>query len=199
MTRFVNKRKDLNDEERLHLFMLLFKDFDGKKLIHGSITKNAELFGVSCKTVSRIWELGLKFIDDGEVVDLAKKLRKRVGQKQIHLDIEKLKEIPLRRRKTIVSLAHALGMSKSTVHRRIKDGVIRRHSSAIKPQLTDENKKARLRFCISMLQVQSSIDGGTKVKFMEIFDHVIIDEKWFYMSKETEKYYSSSNIVGSIR
>ncbi|GAA0144002.1 hypothetical protein LIER_04556 [Lithospermum erythrorhizon] len=166
MTRFVNKRKDLNDEERLHLFMLLFKDFDGKKLIHG-----------------------LKFIADGEVVNLAKKLRKRVGQKQIHMDIEKLKEIPLRRRKTVVCLAHSLGMSKSIVHQRIEDDVIRRHSSAIKPQLIDENKKVRLCFCISMLQVQSSIDGRTKVKFMVMFDHVIVDEKWFYMSKETEKYY----------
>ncbi|GAA0141214.1 hypothetical protein LIER_02409 [Lithospermum erythrorhizon] len=84
-------------------------------------------------------------------------------------------------------------MSKSTVHRRIKDGVIRHHSSAIKPQLIDENKKARLCFCISMLQVQSSIDGKTKVKFMEMFDHVIIDEKWFYMSKETEKYYLAAD------
>ncbi|GAA0150743.1 hypothetical protein LIER_09612 [Lithospermum erythrorhizon] len=84
-------------------------------------------------------------------------------------------------------------MFKSTVHRRIKNGVISQHSSAIKPQLTDENKKMRLRFCMSMIQVQSYIDGRTKVKFMEMFDHVVIDEKWFYMSKETEKYYLAAD------
>ncbi|KAG9147140.1 hypothetical protein Leryth_005383 [Lithospermum erythrorhizon] len=70
--------------------------------------------------------------------------------------MEKFKQILLHRHKTIASLAHALQISKSVVHRRVKEGIIRRHSSAIKPQLTDQNKETRLQFCLSMIQEQSS-------------------------------------------
>ncbi|KAJ6987693.1 hypothetical protein NC653_020829 [Populus alba x Populus x berolinensis] len=39
----------------------------------------------------------------------------------------------------------------STVYRRIKEGALRPHSNAMKPHLTEANKKARLEFCFSML------------------------------------------------
>nr|XP_009590283.1 uncharacterized protein LOC104087497 isoform X2 [Nicotiana tomentosiformis] len=76
----------------------------------------------------------------------------RVGRKQIHVDINMVKEIPLCRRTNIRSLARAMDMSTSTIFRRIKEGAIRPHTNAIKPHLTEENKKARLQFCLSMIE-----------------------------------------------
>ncbi|KAL3528176.1 hypothetical protein ACH5RR_012832 [Cinchona calisaya] len=80
----------------------------------------------------------------------------------------------------------ALGMAKSTLHRSVKEGAIRAHSNVIKPEFTTENMKSRLRFCLSM------IDPGTistNPMFMYMYNHIHIDEKWFFMTKTSEKFY----------
>ena len=78
------------------------------------------------------------------MVNTSNKLLKRVGRKRVEIDPSKIVEIPLRRRTNIRSMAKALNMLRSTLHRRIKEGVIRAHSNALKASLTDKNKKARL-------------------------------------------------------
>ncbi|KAH7841708.1 hypothetical protein Vadar_033271 [Vaccinium darrowii] len=52
--------------------------------------------------------------------------------------------------------------------------------------LSDEAKKARLRFCLSMLEPSSV---GIDPLFKSMYNYVHIDEKWFYMTKESEKIY----------
>nr|XP_043615805.1 uncharacterized protein LOC122587706 [Erigeron canadensis] len=69
------------------------------------------------------------------------------------------------------------------VHRRIKEGELQPHTNAIKPTLTEENKKARLEFCLSM------IPPSLSTPFYDMFNVVHIDEKWFYMSKPSKLYY----------
>ena len=49
-----------------------------------------------------------------------------------------------------------------------------------------ENKKVRLTFCLEKLK-QASL--STNPEFNEMFDVVHIDEKWFYQTKESERYY----------
>lgn len=83
-------------------------------------------------------------------------------------------------------MASALNMAKSTLHRRIKEGDIRAHTNAIKPFLTHENKKVRLTFSLEKLK-QASL--STNPEFDEMFNVVHIDEKWFYQTKESERYY----------
>lgn len=80
----------------------------------------------------------------------------------------------MRCRTNIRSLASALNMAKSTIHRRIEEGDMRSHSNAIKPQLTDGNKLARLAFCLQKLKHDSL---ATNPEFEEMFDVVHIDEK----------------------
>lgn len=77
-------------------------------------------------------------------------------------------------------------MSHSTLHRRVKEGTIRRHTNAIKPSLNDDNMKHRLRFCFSMLEIDT-LDH--EPKFVNMYNIVHIDEKWFYMTKKSENYY----------
>lgn len=68
-----------------------------------------------------------------------------------------MKDVAFRRRTNIKSLSVALVMSKTIVHRRVQDGNIRAHSNAVKPYLSDANKKARLELCLSM------VDEGTSL------------------------------------
>jgi len=100
--------------------------------------------------------------------------------------LNKIRELPLRQRTTIRSIAYALNISKSTLHRYRRLGHIRRHSNAIKPLLKEENKRARLQFCLSML------DGASLPHdpiFSRMHNIIYIDEKWFYMTKKYENYY----------
>ncbi|XP_076949649.1 uncharacterized protein LOC143622355 [Bidens hawaiensis] len=76
------------------------------------------------------------------------------------------------------------------MHRRIKDGALRPRTNAIKPDLTDENKKARLVFCLSM--VTRSLSNASPI-FHDIFNVIHIDEKWFYLSKLSKRYYLVPN------
>ncbi|KAL3334207.1 hypothetical protein AABB24_030785 [Solanum stoloniferum] len=72
------------------------------------------------------------------------------------------------------------------VFRRVKEGAIRPHTSAMKPHLTEENKKVRLRFCLSKID-QSTLHSN--FMFIDMFNYVHIGEKWFYLSKKSERYY----------
>jgi hypothetical protein len=63
--------------------------------------------------------------------------------------------------------------------------LLRRHSSSIKPYLTDANKKTWLKWCVDLIE-QGLVDD---LKFRDFFDFVFIHEKWFYLSQKSEKYY----------
>ncbi|WCJ44147.1 hypothetical protein M5689_024834 [Euphorbia peplus] len=100
--------------------------------------------------------------------------------------MESLKTIPLRRRTNIRSLSTALELPKSTVHLRIKEGNIRPHTNAIKPSILEQNIRSRLEFCLSMVDKDNL---NTSPSFINMHDRVHIDEKWFCISKTSQKYY----------
>nr|GLL39697.1 uncharacterized protein LOC109190808 isoform X1 [Ipomoea trifida] len=106
--------------------------------------------------------------------------------KRIEIKPEDVARIPLNRRTTIRTMASALNMSKTSLHRRVKEGSLKPHSNSIKPMLTEENRKVRLQFCISMIDSYSDHNNPC---FIDMFDHVHIDEKLFYLSKTSQKYY----------
>jgi len=83
-------------------------------------------------------------------------------------------------------LAKTLSISKMTLLKLIKDGILRCYSNALKPHLKDSNIKARLKFCLSMLE-ETSISQDPQFKFM--YNVVHMDEKWFYMTKKSANYY----------
>ncbi|XP_019097494.1 PREDICTED: uncharacterized protein LOC109131248 [Camelina sativa] len=83
-------------------------------------------------------------------------------------------------------MAAYLKMSHTTLARYVKEGLIRRHSNAIKPRLRESNMRARLEFCVSMLDSRFMPNHP---KFVDMYNVVHIDEKWFYMTKPKETYY----------
>ncbi|XP_050238055.1 uncharacterized protein LOC126687538 [Mercurialis annua] len=165
--------------------MLLRERKDGK-LPKGAVQKVADYFSISTRSVSRLNQHAISITTKGSLPDLSCNLVKKVGRKRIELDFDRMKEIPFSRRTNIRSLSSELKYPKSTVHQRIKEGYIRPHSNSLKPYLSEENVKSRLEFCLSMID-KDSID--TSPKFINMYDQIHIDEKWYYMSKTTQKYY----------
>ena len=66
--------------------------------------------------------------------------------------MEAIKAMPLSQRTTFQDLANALGVKKTMLYNCYREGYFRRHTNDLKFSLTDENKKARVRYCLSMLQ-----------------------------------------------
>lgn len=119
-------------------------------------------------TIYRLWK------QVRQTGDSSHKRTKNCGRKRVEIDIEKVCSIPLAKRSTQRGLAKALGVSKTTFMKFIKDGILRRNSNTLKPHLKDSNMKARLKFCLSMLD-ETSIPHDPQFKSM--YNVVHIDEK----------------------
>ncbi|XP_050233446.1 uncharacterized protein LOC126681932 [Mercurialis annua] len=144
------------------------------------------MFRVSLGTAYRIWYKGKKCLKNGWSVDFSIQYVEARRKATHQICFKKIVEVPFHCRTNIRSFVSSLNLSKSTVHRRVKQGCIKAHANTLKPTLTNENKKEMLKFCISM------IDQGTvhsRLTFINMYNYVHIDEKWFYMTKISEKYY----------
>ena len=95
---------------------------------------------------------------------------------------EGIKNIPLCKRWTQRKLAASLGVSKMTVQRWIVDSTIQDHCNSLKPVLTEENKVAWL---IMALEAR---DPQDPMKFLDMMDRIHVDEKWFFLSRQRERY-----------
>ena len=99
---------------------------------------------------------------------------------------------------TIEDVCAKLNMSKWRVQRYLKKGLIRRHSSSIKPYLTQPNKESRLQWCVDMVNRELLDDP----RFKELYDFVFIDEKWFYLCQNLKDiicYPKKMNPIGLVR
>jgi hypothetical protein len=133
-----------------------------------------------------VWNELKPTLHQGNPVTFASRKRSRSGRKPKQINYEQLCIVPLKDRTTLVDTSKVAGVSKKTLLKHVKEGKVRRYTSSIKPHLTDENKKARLQWCVDMLDHESLHDNP---RFKTLFDHVFIDEKWFFISCKSERYY----------
>jgi hypothetical protein len=145
----------------------------------------AAQFDLHLRSVQRIWKRGKTQLANYVPVVVSNLKKGRDGRKAIHVDLEALRNIPLKDRMSLEDVCAMLNISKWKVIRLLRKGLIRRHSSCIKPYLTPGNKKARLQWCIDM--INRGLNGDPR--FRDFFDFVFIDEKWFYLCQKSEKYY----------
>jgi hypothetical protein len=103
------------------------------------------------------------------------------------VDLSSIASIPLHRRTTIRSLAKELGVKRTTLHRLFKNEEIRRHSSSLKLYLKEENKIARLKWCLRMLDPDTL--NTDEPKFVDMRCIIHSDEKWFNASKKNMTFY----------
>ena len=64
----------------------------------------------------------------------------------------------------------------------LKGGLIRVHSNAVKPYLTPENMENGLEFCKRHIDMDDE-------QFHVMMDVIHVDEKWFYITQNSRKYY----------
>ena len=177
-------KKELTNSKRRAVLQALLERSKARILKRGAIKDVAATFGIGRNTVGKIWSRALESSSDMSVpmdVSSSKFLCGR-KKKDYSSQLGKISTITLRRRSTLRSTAEACGIPKTTLIARMKDGEIRRHSNAIKPFLTVENKKSRVEFC------RSNFDLNRR-NFKEMFDVVYIDEIWFYMTQNARKFY----------
>nr|GMC62890.1 Transposase, Tc1-like protein [Ipomoea batatas] len=81
-----------------------------------------------------IFEALLNYNVEGKVRHGAiRDVARNVGRKRIQINPDEVSRIPLNRHITIRSMATALNMSKTSLHRRVKEGSLKSHSNAINP------------------------------------------------------------------
>ena len=186
----MGKHKKLTDAQRIRAFGLLQGALKDGKLPHGELTKIAKIFGVTRVTISNLWKKGTR-ANGGRSVALIRSpniLRSsNVGGRRSKYDIEEVrahvKSVPLRLRKCVRDLAAQVGLPKSTLQDFIKSkkNGFRKHSSALKPMLTETNKYERVLWALSKVDA-----SGERYRNME--DEIHVDEKWFYLTRDNEKY-----------
>jgi hypothetical protein len=151
---------------------------DEPKLGKKALTRVATDFNKHVTTVWRVWcRARQKLSQFGKLTSTT---RKSTGRPRVYIPVEVAKameDVPTEKRGAIRSLASALGISATTVHR-LKMGrgydvsVIRPHSNAIKPYLEDVHHSARAYYARSKLDLTTGLYDG-------FYQSVHVDEKWF--------------------
>ena len=199
------KKLELSLNNRQSAFLVLWNKLEDGRLPHGAIGEVAEFFSVDRSTISRLWRAVNNKIDDavnnpnGEEVDIERLLitrqfyesgRKGIGRPK-KWDVTALKEavrqLRLTDRQNFRMLAQNVAVPLPTVYRLFTKGVFRRHTSALKPFLTEENKVSRVAYCLEEID-GATLTGGGEVRYKDMFDRVDIDEKWFYQTTDGKNY-----------
>jgi hypothetical protein len=93
-----------------------------------------------------------------------------------------VKNTPLLNRRSQRKLAKFLGVSKTKVQEWVSRGILRSNTNSLKPFLTEENKVKRVLFCLEWL------NPNDEDVYQDLMDVVHLDEKWFYVSKDNERF-----------
>jgi len=181
-----HQSRNLTDTERQQIYEALLLRSDHGRLKRKATTNVAQLFQVSRYKVQRIWQRAKQCRAQGIPVDVRSRKPKRCGRKKLQIDLSKVLSVLLHKRSTIRSLAKEIGVKKSTLHNRFKEGLLRRHSSTLKPLLAEQNKRERLQWCLAMLD-QWTLPHEPKFSAMQNIIHM--DEKWFNTTSKYVKYY----------
>ena len=179
-------KKDLTKSLRMQIVSMLQGMENDGSLPRGSVTAIAKRFGVARCTVHRLWKRAARTCATGLINSPDFNSRKKnSGRPPIYpteFVREGVKDVPLRKRQTQWKLATSMGVSKTTVQRWIVASTIRVHSNSLKPILTEENKLARL------LMANHFRDPKDPSKFQDMRDRIHLDEKWFFLTREKERY-----------
>ena len=179
--------KEMSLQLRKRALGLLLSRLENGVLPWGLFTIVADEIGVAHSTISRLWGKARGAREQSLIItpEIASRNNSRAKLlKYSHAEFRQgLKEIPRRRRKTYHSTAKAMGVSLNTVQRMLlQKDVCRVHTSSLKPTLTEENKMSRMELALSFM------DKNNTSKFENMEDLIHIDEKWFYLTKEGQRF-----------
>ena len=139
-----HRRKEMSEELRKQVYQALLARTNNGKLGKKDTAFVAAQFGLHIRSVQRLWKRGKIQLANSVPVVVSSLKKGKVGRKTIPVDLEALRNIPLKERMTIEDVCMKLNMSKWKIQKYLKKGLLRRHSSSIKPYLTQANKRSRL-------------------------------------------------------
>ena len=93
--------------------------------------------------------------------------------------------MPLKNRTTQRALANEVGLTQQGLQQNLKKLGLRAASRFLKPLLTEAGKQRRLSWALSFVRTGH---GGTR-KFDPMDNIVMVDEKWFFIKKNGQRYY----------
>jgi hypothetical protein len=180
------KRKQLTPAERDSIVaFILMRTTDGE-INYGAIGAAAAKFRVHRNTIHTIWKRRNETATESNMLgDVSNRQKGNTGTtKKYDDDVLKarLLRIPINNRQTIRSIATSLKVSNGKICSLLSSGVLRRVNTRMKPCLTFKHRIDRLEFAISKIDSYS-------LKFDEMYDIVMIDEKSFYQNTDKKKYY----------
>eukprot|EP00904_Undaria_pinnatifida_P000354 jgi/Undpi1/10319/HiC_scaffold_28.g12770.m1 len=183
------KRKNFNISQREEVVRhLLASSKDGVRR-HGSFQEAAEKYGCHWETIKRIWRKHEERVESGDpTAYIGNERKENSGRKG--LDVETLQsrllDIPPNERTTQRRLAAALGIPTTTLHNNLKALGLRAQSNSIKPYLTPEGRKERLRWVLRWL---AAVRAGPSRVLHDFDDFVHVDEKWFCLFNDGQRFY----------
>lgn len=180
------KTKELSNEERIALVAMLIGMAPNGRLPHGALTNVGKIFGVNRDTARRHWQNATLSRSQGTIVQHEIKSKKHQRGRKLLWDREAIKEatkeVPVNVRDSLKALSAQLDVPESTLYH-MRHVVFKRHTSAIKPKLTDDHKIARIDYALTMRDAEK--DNKT---YQDMYDRVHVDEKWFYLTKDKRCY-----------
>ena len=179
--------KEMSLQLRKRALGLLLSRLENGVLLWGSFTIVADQIGVARSTIRRLWRQARGAREQSLIITLEIASRNNSCTKSLkysHAEFRQgLKEIPRRHRKTYRSTARAMGVSLNTVQQMLlKKDVCRIRTSSLKPTLTEENKMSRMELALSF------VDKNNPSKFENMEDLIHVDEKWFYLTKDGQRF-----------
>ena len=179
--------KEMSLQLRKRALGLLLARLEDGVLPWGSLTIVAEEIGVARSTISRLWRQACGAREQSLIItpEIASRNNSRANcLKYSHAEFRQgLKEIPQCHRKTYHSTVKAMGVALSMVQQMLLHrDVCRVHTSSLKPTLTEENKMSRMDLALSY------IDKNNTSKFENMEDLIHIDEEWFYLTKDGQRF-----------
>lgn len=181
-------RKDLTNTERQAAYQKLLRISRNGKLPHGSITQTAQEFNVSRLTIHRLWKRGQESSSNPRVPANVNSRKFNSGSKRREVSElqEKLKALSIGERTSLRRMETKTGISKSSLHRAVQAGEILSHSSSIKPLLTGKNELNRVKFALDHIHYNPRTDT---YQFNNLLNYVHVDEKWFRIMKDSQRFY----------
>ena len=179
--------KEMSLEQRKRALGLLLSWLKDGVLLWGSLTIVADETRVAHSTISRLWRQAHGACEQSLIItpEIASQNNSHANcLKYYHVEFRQgLKEIPWHCRKTYHSTAKAMGVALSTVQRMLLHrDVCHIHTSSLKPMLTEENKMSRMELALSFIKKNNTS------KFENMEDLIHIDEKWFYLTKDGQRF-----------
>lgn len=188
-------RPKLSCDSRMQIVMWLLNNQIEGKLKHGAIQEVAHLFNVTTRTISTIWNTAKRQKTAGHAYNMATNGH-NAGRKRIQVEANAIREISMGDRSCIRDLAVQLKVSTTTASRMIKRGQIKPHTNPLHPALKEENLFQRVEWVLNLLVGDTPT---TKRQYYPMYNFVHIDEKWFYLSKKSQRVYLERNEKGKYR